>query len=319
MAPYETGNASAYAGGPLQLTYPKFQYPASVAFIEALGSLGVPVTEELNLGNNIGAKQALMTMDASQQRSSTYDNYYKLAKDRPNLTVRSLASVSQLIIEGKESGPVANGVIYTDGPSGATTNVTATKEVVMSAGTFQTPQLLMLSGIGPRKTLDQFGIMPYVVNDNVGQNLQDHNYFSIIARSVPETSASQLYNNITKLQAAEAEFKATKTGPLTVPVGPNNGWQKLTVAELEQLNATELVGNRADQAHIEYLWENIYYPAGPSPDGMQYPPNKNESFFSVTAGLLAPVSRGNVSLMSNTIQDPPLINLNVSWAVDPLL
>lgn len=182
----------------------------------------------------------------------------------------------------------------------------------MSAGSFRTPQLLMLSGIGPQEVLDQFGIEPYVVNDNVGQNLQDHTYFSLVVRSVPEVSASQLYNNITNMQAAEQLWFATKTGPLTVPVGAVNGWQKLTTEELEQLNATELIANRPDQAHIEYLYEAIYYPGSPSPDGTQYPPNKNESFFSLTAGLAAPVSRGNISLISNTINDAPLINLNVS-------
>jgi choline dehydrogenase len=286
-----------------------------VAFIEALSSLGVPITEELNTGNNVGAKQALMTMDATQQRSSAYDNYFMLAKERPNLTVRTLATVSQLIVEETEVGPSVAGVIYTEGLSGATTNVTATKEVIISAGTFQTPQLLILSGIGPQRTLEKFGIMPYVVNNNIGQNLQDHTYFSVIARSVPETSASQLYNNITILQAAEQQFNTTKTGPLTVPVGPNYGWQKLPLEKLKELNATELLGDRANQAHIEYLWENIYYPAGPSPDGLQHPPNKNESFFSITAGLVAPVSKGNVSIMSNSIQDPPLINLNVGAVI----
>lgn len=127
--------------------------------------------------------------------------------------------------------------------------------------------------------------------------MQDHNYFSIIARAQQNGSSSQTYNNIANLQAAESQYKLNKSGPLTGPIGPCNGWQQLPPAVLQSLNATELLNNRTDQAHIEYLFENIYYPGTPSwMMRTQYPPNLNESFFSVTAGLVAPVSRGNVTL-----------------------
>jgi choline dehydrogenase-like flavoprotein len=189
----------------------------------------------------------------------------------------------------------------------------------------------LLSGIGPKKTLDQFGIVPQVVNENVGQNMQDHVYFSVIVCSQANTSASMLYNNVTYLQAAEEQYGATKTGSLTVPVGPNNGWQQIPMSDLKALNATDLITERYNQTHIEYLWESIYYPGEPAIDRSQYAPKKNESFFSITAGLVAPLSKGNVTIQvlnylpqllcllladhtcdkSNTIQDPPVINLNV--------
>jgi hypothetical protein len=87
------------------------------------------------------------------------------------------------------------------------------------------------------------------------------------------------------------------------------GFQKLSKDELKNLDATELMSNRSNQAHIEYYFEAAYYPSFPVP---QYPPNASEGYISITAGLLAPVSRGNITLQSNSISDVPIINLNVS-------
>jgi choline dehydrogenase len=189
-------------------------------------------------------------------------------------------------------------------------DITATKEVILSAGVFQTPQLLMLSGIGPQQTMQQFGIPAYHTNENIGRHMQDHCYFSVIARVRKEASASQLYSRIDLLQAAQKQYTANHTGPLTSPVGPTYGFQQIFATELTVLDTTGVLENRTNQAHIEYLWENFYYPSEPSTLLSQCPPNLNESFMSLTAAVLAPVSRGNISLQSNTISDAPVINVN---------
>lgn len=124
---------------------------------------------ELNLGDNVGAKQEPLTLDARQQRSSAYDGYYKPVRDRPNLTLLPLATVRQVITEMRNLSLTATGVVFADQTSGSTINVTARKEVVLSAGTFQTPQLLMLSSIGPQETLQEFGIPQSLINENVGR------------------------------------------------------------------------------------------------------------------------------------------------------
>lgn len=266
--------------------------------------------QELNLGNNIGAKQEPLTLDAEQRRVSAYDGYYKPVRNRTNLSVMPLAQVRQIILEKSNDITIATGVVFTDSKSGSVMNVTATKEVILSAGVFQTPQLLMLSGIGPEQTLQEFGIPIYHVNKHVGLHMQDHCYFSVIARVMNDASASQVYNRIDLLQAAQREYTNNHTGPLTTPVGPTYGFQQILDTDLQRLDFVGALGNRTNQSHIEYLWENIYYPSEPSMVLPQYPNNLNESFMSVTAALLAPVSRGNVSLQSNAIGDAPLINLN---------
>lgn len=222
----------------------------------------------------------------------------------------SLAQARQIILEMKNGTLIATGVVFTDSISGNVMNITATKEVILSAGVFQTPQLLMLSGIGPQQTLQQFGIPAYHTNENIGRHMQDHCYFSVIARVRKEVSASQLYNRIDLLQAAQKQYTENHTGPLTSPVGPTYGFQQIPATELRVLDTTGALENRTNQAHIEYLWENLYYPSEPSTLLSQYPPNLNESFMSVTAAVLAPVSRGNISFQSNTIGDAPVINVN---------
>lgn len=139
--------------------------------------------------------------------------------------------------------------------------------------------------------------------------MQDHTYFSVIVRSQPSTSLSSLQTDLSAVQAAASQYAANQTGPFTSPGGATFAFQKLSEDELVGLNATELLTNRTDQAHIEYYYEAAYYPSFPAP---QYPPNGSESYISITAGLLAPVSRGGVTLQSNSVADAPVINLNVS-------
>jgi choline dehydrogenase len=139
--------------------------------------------------------------------------------------------------------------------------------------------------------------------------MQDHTYFSVIVRSQPSTSLDSLLTDFSAYQTAVAEYAQNQTGPFTSPGGATFGFQKLSEDELKDLGATELLNNRTDQAHIEYYYEAAYYPSFPVP---QYPPNASESYISITAGLLAPVSRGSITLQSNSISDAPVINLNVS-------
>jgi choline dehydrogenase len=127
--------------------YPDEYYsaPGSEAFVESLGSIGIFPTDDLNLGNNVDAKQEPLTVDDHSQRSSAYDSYYQQAIQRSNLHVLPLSPVQQIILTEQNSSVIATGVVYNDYQSGSTVNVTATKEVIISAGSIQTPQLLLLS------------------------------------------------------------------------------------------------------------------------------------------------------------------------------
>jgi choline dehydrogenase len=137
--------------------------------------------------------------------------------------------------------------------------------------------------------------------------LQDHTYFSIYLKADPSSSYSSLYHDISKLQEATAEFQSSQ-GPLTAPVGLSFGFEQIPTNTLSSLGASSLAQDRSQQAHVEYLYETIFYPNYPTP---QYSPTEyNTSYISVTAALVAPVSRGSVSVKSNSISDPPQIDLN---------
>ncbi|KAI9846711.1 MAG: hypothetical protein M1837_003766 [Sclerophora amabilis] len=305
---YQGYDPSGYGDGPVQVGYPGNYYsaPGSSAFIESLGAIGVEPTNDLNTGNNVGAKQETLTLDTEYHRSSAYDNYYIQAMDRPNLRVLTGAPVQRIILKEEGSAVYATGVIYTDYASGATINATCSKEVIMSAGSFQTPQLLLLSGIGPPATLAANGIQMYIDNENVGKNLQDHSYFSLNVRTEADVSYSSLYSDISRMQAAEMEYQESQ-GPFIAPIGPSFGFEKLNASTLAQLDPANSLADRQNQSHIEYYYETTFYPNRPTP---QYVPLSNESYVSFTAGVLAPSSRGYVSIESSSTSDPPQINLN---------
>jgi choline dehydrogenase-like flavoprotein len=137
-------------------------------------------------------------------------------------------------------------------------------------------------------------------------SLQDHIYFSVIAEADPSISYSSLYHDYSKLQQATQEYKEAK-GPLTAPVGLAFGFEKVSSDTLASIGASELIARgRSDQAHIEYLYETIYYPNLPTPyySSKEY----NTSYVSFTAAILAPTSRGTVSVLSNSLSDPPQID-----------
>ena len=293
----------------MQLTYPahSYAYIGSEAFVESMSAIGVLVVDDLNNGTNIGAKQEPLTMDSRYRRSSSYDSYYMQAKGRPNLKVLPFSPVQQVILERNGGDVTATGVVYTDYASGMTLNATASKDVIMSAGSFQTPQLLMLSGIGPADTLTKVGVELYVDSQGVGKNLQDHTYFSINVQADSSISYDPLYSNYSKLQTATSEFQDGGEGPLDAAAGISFAFEKIPVETLNQIGAVALTANRSNQAHVEYYYEPEFYPSYPTP---QYTPQQyNTSYISLSAGVIAPQSRGSVSIKSNSIRDPPQIDL----------
>ena len=108
-------------------------------------AINVPIVNELNSGNGTGVKQGTGCLDSSYRRSSAYDSFYKQAAGRHNLDVLSNAPVLSITTEKVNGTPTATGVVFIDEPAGLVHNVTAKKEIIISMGAFQSPQLLMTS------------------------------------------------------------------------------------------------------------------------------------------------------------------------------
>ncbi|KAK1975635.1 GMC oxidoreductase [Colletotrichum cereale] len=306
---YKTYEASAYGDGPLQIGFQGYVPPSGVGFIEAAAdALQIPIVKDQNVGNSTGVKQGTGHLDGNFMRSSSYDSYLKQALGRPNLDVLYSAPVWKVSFDTSAAKPRANGVAFMDHPTGAVHEVKAKKEVVVSAGAFNSPQLLMVSGVGPSGQLKEFGIDPVHINENIGQHLNDHSVFSIMAASTPEYSTSDMSATYAALRQAQNEFYTNATGEYTAPSGITNAFQKLSEDELNKIGAGDVVGaGLANQSHIEYLFESVFYPGGPTP---YYTPRGNETYVSLTASSMVALSRGNVTLRSSSMAEFPKINPN---------
>lgn len=305
---YKTWDPTAYSDGPLQIAYQGYVPVTGIGFMHACEAANIPIVHDYNTGNSTGIKQGTATLDAHLLRSSSFDGYLKEAIHRDNLDVLYYARVMSLLSDTEGETPKVRGVQFMDDPSGRMYQVHAAKEVILSLGAFQSPQLLMVSGYGPKDQLEQFGIEPILVNENIGQNLDDHNVFSIMARVDHEYSTSQYANQFPLFQDIQEEFFTNGTGPYTAPSGITNGFQRLSEQELNEIGAGAVVdAGLSDQSHIEYLFESVWYPGGPTP---YYTPLTNESYISLTASSMVAMSRGNVTLQGDSMSAAPLINPN---------
>lgn len=174
--------------------------------------------------------------------------------------------------------------------------------------------MLMLSGIGPKEQLSSKGINVVVNSPNVGKNMMDHIYFGP-AYATSLVTTSQLSDNATYFQNAVNEYVHSATGPLTVSAG-FIAFDKFTSKELNQSALAELSRNLPDDwPHFEYVPSAAASAAATSlnaTDGTQYA--------SLAAALVAPFSRGEVTLASNSAFDKPLVNPNyLSHPIDQLV
>ncbi|WP_431023673.1 choline dehydrogenase [Halomonas sp. H5] len=155
--------------GPVSVTTPKEgNNPLYHAFIEAGVQAGYPATEDVNGYQQEGFGPMDRFVTPQGRRASTARGYLDTAKQRPNLTIETRATTDIIEFEGKR----AVGVRYER--KGQTQRVRVRREVLLCGGAIASPQILQRSGVGPQALLDELGITPVLVNDNVGAHLQDH-------------------------------------------------------------------------------------------------------------------------------------------------
>jgi choline dehydrogenase len=175
--------ADAFRGvdGPLWISDPAVKMPSSFDFIESARRLGIPRTEDLNgeLHDGVGFMQHTIR---DGRRQSAYVAFVKPILDRPNLTVRTGCLVQRILFENK----TAVGVEVLS--NGTKQTIAAAREVILSAGSLNSPQVLMLSGVGPGAELQRHGIVQVHDLPGVGQSLQDHFYVHTAWHSTTSSS-----------------------------------------------------------------------------------------------------------------------------------
>jgi len=194
--------------GPMLVSDPGHIDQMSRWFVQAVQSLGEPFNPDFN-----GSKQRgvgfYQFMNRHGKRSSAAYAYVLPLKDNPNLTVRLHAEVMRVVIEKGR----ATGVEYRE-KSGNVRIVQASGEVIVAAGALVTPKLLMLSGVGPAKHLQQFGIAVNAHLQGVGQNLIDHPEVPITALANGPYGYYKQGTGLRMLKNA-LQFKLFGSGPVT--------------------------------------------------------------------------------------------------------
>lgn len=202
---------SPYHGvdGPLHVTNLRSPSPLNDVFLEACRAQGIPYNPDPNGAEHHGCYHVQVTQKDGERHSAAAA-FIHPNMDRPNLDVRTGAHITGVRFDGRR----ATGVEYRRG--GASRTVEARREVVMSAGAFGTPQILMASGVGPGAHLQELGITPVLDVPGVGRNLQDHISALLIYRArIPDDTVGISPRGVARLLGAMWTWYRHRSGLVT--------------------------------------------------------------------------------------------------------
>jgi choline dehydrogenase len=275
----ERGAGSFHGGdGPLRISNIPQRHMLIDAFIDGAASLGIPRNDDFNGATQEGAGYFQLTTYRGW-RCSAATAYLKPARRRSNLRIETGAQATRLLLEGRR----ATGVSYRQ--NGRDIQAHCTREVLLAAGTIQSPQLLQLSGIGPPALLAQHGIG--VVHDlpGVGENLQDHLQIRLIYECTrPITTNDELHSLHGRIKIG-LQWLFARRGPLAVGINQGCCFMRALPGEA----ATPDI-----QFHVATLSADM---AG----GEVHP----FSGFTLSTCQLRPASRGRIAIASRDPMQPP--------------
>ena len=219
--------ADAYHGdqGPLSVSNMRIQRPITDAWVAAAQAAGYRFNSDYNGAEQEGVGFFQLTA-RNGRRCSAAVAYLNPVKSRANLQIITHAQVDRVQLDGRK----ATGVVFTD-RSGDPQVVRATREVILCGGAINSPQLLMLSGIGPADHLGEHGLDIVADLPGVGQNLQDH----LQARLVYKCNEPTLNDEVTTLRGKARiglKYLMFRSGPMTMAASLATGFLK-TRADLE--------------------------------------------------------------------------------------
>lgn len=264
-------------GGPLEVCDPLHPNPLSHAFVAAGQELGFPLNEDFNGSEQEGVGLYQVTQKAGR-RSSAAVAYLRPARRRRNLKVQTHASVRRVLFDGTR----AVGIEFQD--RRGEHRVEAKREVILSAGAIGSPQLLMLSGVGPADALREQGLPVVLDAPGVGGHLQDHPVVSVICRShLAKTldSAETLGNFL--------RYLLLRKGPFTSSV----------------CEAGAFVHSGVEPAERDPDLQFHFVPAALRNHGFD---QATDQGFNFGVTLIRPRSLGSLTLRSANPADPPCIH-----------
>ncbi|PLN85039.1 putative choline dehydrogenase [Aspergillus taichungensis] len=317
--------------GPVQTIHPREYGPSHRFWHATLNAMGVESSPDSLGGCNSGAWNMVCTVDPHrQERSYAASAYYRPIQDRENLTVLCEATVLEILLED-HYGWTARGVKLRC--NGEEFTVSATKEVILSAGSVQSPQLLELSGIGDRGVLEAAGIPVKIHNPNVGENLQEHMMTATVFElSADLTTRDDLLYTPAQRTAADDEYAASRTGPWTIlpcsiaycalsTLAPPDQVQTLnqhaeTLAEETQDPHDALLARQfhpnSHRGQVEYLFDLGNWSPFFTPE-----PGNNKKYGTMLQMLQYPFSRGSIHIRPRRGSNEPATTVDESPIIDP--
>jgi choline dehydrogenase len=269
-------------GGPLPVSDLGHPDPLSAAFIAAAAETGIPVNKDFNGASQEGAG-FFQTTTRQGRRASTAVAYLRPAKGCSNLHVETSAQAQRIVFAGRR----ADAVEYRK--EGRLRRARARKEVLVSSGAYNSPQLLQLSGVGPADLLRKHGIDVVLDAPGVGHDLQDHLQVRVVMRCTQRITLNDIVNHPVRRILAGARYAAFRKGPLTIAAGTSGAFFK-TSPRL----ATPDIQIHFLPFSTDKMGEKLHSFSG----------------FSASVCQLRPESRGSLRIRSADPAVPPEIRIN---------
>lgn len=243
------------ADGPLQVSDQKSPRPITRAFVEAATQLQHRETEDFNSGDNegVGLYQVTQFHDKARngERCSAAAAYlFPVMDKRPNLTIVTKAHATRILFEGKR----ATGIEYRVGKQNH--RAMAAQEVILSGGSFNSPQLLQLSGVGRADDIQRHGIEMVHELPGVGQNLQDHLDFILAYKSKDTDNFGIGLAGTANLVKNILQWRKDGTGMIATPFAEGAGFLKtdpaLSRPDIQLHFVISIVDDHARKLHLGY-------------------------------------------------------------------
>jgi choline dehydrogenase len=295
--------------GPLSVTYPHYAQAFATWGQKAFAELGLKIRKGFQSGALMGQSYGLYTINATtMHRESSETSFLRRGLADPSLTVFQSTQAKRLLFDDKRAVGVNVEIM------GHAYTLSARKEIVLSAGAFQSPQLLMVSGIGPATTLRAHGIPVVADRLGVGQGMQDHIIYAPSYR-VNVLTQSALLNEAFEAQA-NRDYNERAAGIYANPTSDILAWEKIPEpmrsAWFSNHSLEVLAEYPDDWPEVEFLTMGGYF--GYQRNYIRDNPSDGYNYASLAVSLCTPRSRGNVTISSSDAAVPPVINPN--WLTD---
>ena len=277
--------------GPLNVADLVSPNPINEVFLAACDQLQLPRNADFNSATQEGVGLYQVTQKNGERWSAARAYLPEAARIRPNLRIATGTQALRLRLSGKK----ATGVVCRHG-KGAEETINARRAVVLSAGAFQTPQLLLLSGIGPGAELQRHGIAVEHELPGVGQNLQDHVDFTLLYKAKSQHLFGITAGGLARLPREIMRWRRHRTGLLTTNFAEAGGFLRTDPAQLRpEIQLHFVVGLVDDHARKKHFCTG----------------------YSLHVCVLRPKSRGSVGLRdANPLSAPRIDPQYLSHADD---